>query len=216
MIPLLLAPEPVAFDRTVRQKGLAAINELVGRTPNTSRQGPKRKAIARSESEIPANRFPAYWRDGLEMLLEAYERRCAFLALYLEHATGNPSVDHMLPKSRQWDQIYEWKNYRLCSATINGRKSDLTGLVDPIECRPGWFALELVGYQVIPGSEAPREMEAAINATLDLVNAPDCCKAREEYVTCYLNRDINHDYLSRRAPFVAQPYPCSSNAATVW
>jgi len=45
---------------------------------------------------------------------------------------------------------------------------------------------------------------AAINATLDLVNAPDCCKAREEYVTCYLNRDINHDYLSRRAPFVAQ------------
>ena len=48
------------------------------------------------------------------------------------------------------------------------------------------------------------DLEAAINATLELVNAPDCCRAREEYVSCYLNREINHDYLSRRAPFVAQ------------
>lgn len=52
-------------------------------------------------------------------MLEAYERRCAYLALYLEHATGNPTVDHVLPKSRVWDQIYEWSNYRLCAALIN-------------------------------------------------------------------------------------------------
>jgi hypothetical protein len=203
MIPVCMVPEPPAFDRVVRQKGLAAIAEMVGRDSPKPRSGPRRKPRARSEAEIPSDNFPPYWRDALDLLLDAYERRCAFLALYLEHATGNPSVDHMLPKSRRWDQVYEWKNYRLCAATINGRKSDLTGLVDPVECRSGWFALELVGFQVIRGSEAPSELEAQINATLDLVNAPDCCKAREEYVNCYLGRQITYEYLSRRAPFVA-------------
>jgi hypothetical protein len=63
---------------------------------------------------------------------------------------------------------------------------------------------------VLPGRrrqlcpEAPRDQDAAINATLGLVNAPDCCRAREEYVTCYLNREIRYDYLYRRAPLVAQ------------
>jgi hypothetical protein len=204
MIPVQLAPEPEAFDRDVRQKGLAAIDELVGRPSRHARRGPKRKPVARTAAEIPADRFPPYWRDGLEMLLEAYSRRCAFLALHLEHATGNPSVDHMLPKSRRWDQVYEWANYRLSAATINARKADLTGLVDPMECRVGWFALELVGFQVVRGPEAPTHLEPEINATLDLLNAPDCCRAREEYFTCYRTGEINYDYLCRRAPFVAQ------------
>lgn len=204
MIPVSLAPEPQAFDGVVRQKGLAAIDALVGRKPRQTRSGRRHKAIARTESEIPANRFPPYWRDGLELLHEAYGRRCAFLALYLEHATGNPSVDHMLPKSRNWDQVYEWNNYRLSAATINARKRDLTGLVDPMECKPGWFALELVGFQVIRGPEAFGVTQSAMDATLELVNSLDCCKAREEYVRCYLESQVTYEYLCRRAPFVAQ------------
>lgn len=203
MIQLRLAPEPPSFDRNVRQKGLAAIDELVGRTPRKLRRGPKRQPIARREQDIPPNSFPAYWRDALPDMLDSYERRCAFLALYLEYATGNPSVDHMIPKSRRWDQVYEWNNYRLCASTINARKNDLTGLIDPVDCRPGWFALELVGYQVIPGPEAPSDRHAEISATLNLLNTPDCCRAREEYVRCYHAGSIDLAYLRRRAPFVA-------------
>ena len=203
MIPVRIAPEPPAFDREVRQRGLAAIDELVGRIPRQTRRGRRRNPIAQHEQDIPTDRFPPFWRAALDAMLVAYERRCAFLALYLEHATGNPTVDHMIPKSRRWDHVYEWPNYRLCAATINARKSDLTGIVDPVECQPGWFAMELVGYQVIPGPTAPADLQAELRATMDLVNAPDCLRAREEYVRSYLNRHIDMDYLKRRAPFVA-------------
>lgn len=203
MIPLSLAQEPPDFDPLVRRRGLSAIDELVGRPPRRPRPGPRRTPVARREQDIPSDQFPPYWRDGLGLLLVAYHRRCAFLALYLEQATGNPSVDHMLPKSRRWDQVYEWGNYRLCAAGINARKRDLTGLVDPMECKPGWFAMELVGFQVVPGPHAPAGRQAEMSATLNLLNAHECCRAREEYVLDYLNQHIDIDYLTRRAPFVA-------------
>ena len=168
MIQVRLAPEPPSFDREVRQKGLSAIAEMVGRAPSRARPGPRRKRVARRKEEIPADRFPAYWRAALGSLLESYERLCAFLALYLEHATGNPGVDHFIFKSRRWDQVYEWSNYRLCASTINSRKSDLSGIVDPVECRTGWFALEWVGFQVIRGPEAPSHLAPLPFQTPDL------------------------------------------------
>jgi len=203
MIPVTLAAEPGDFDKKVRQRGLSAIDELVGRHPRLPRTGPKRKKIAQHERDIPGDAFPAFWREALPDLLDTYDRRCAFLALYLEHATGNPSVDHMLPKSRRWNQVYEWNNYRLCAATINSRKRDIAGIVDPIECRSGWFALELTGFQVTAGEHAPDERKVEINATLELVNSHDCCKARQEYVTNYLSGEIPLSYVERRAPFIA-------------
>lgn len=203
MIQVHLANEPAGFDAKVRQKGLSAIDEMVGKKPRLPRTGPKRKKIAQREQDIPAKEFPTFWRDALSDLNHAYDRRCAFLALYLEHATGNPSVDHMLPKSKKWDHVYEWNNYRLCAATVNARKSDLTGIIDPFECRLGWFALELVGFQVIAGDHAPAGRAPEINATLELVNAHDCCRARQEYVTNYLECEIPFSYLERRAPFIA-------------
>lgn len=204
MIPLAREAEPGAFDSRVRKRGLSAIDEMVGRPPRTLHAGPRRRQIASHEKDIPPEKFPSYWRDALPDLLRCYKRRCAFLALYLESATGSPSVDHMLPKSRRWDLVYEWSNYRLCAASINARKKDMTGLIDPFECQPGWFVLELVGFQVTRGPAAPIEHFAAIDATLALVNATDCCDIREEYVREYSDGHIDLDYLSRRAPFVAQ------------
>lgn len=203
MIPVTPAKEPPHFDKTVRQKGLSAIDELVGRKPRLKRPGPRRKKIAAREADIPADAFPTFWRDALEDMLAAYERRCAYLALYLEHATGSPTVDHVLPKSRAWDLVYEWSNYRLCAALINARKNDLTSLIDPFEMGEDWFALELVGFQVIRGPKMPPGKAQAIAETLLMLNLPDCIKAREEYVTCYERGDITLPYLERRAPFVA-------------
>jgi hypothetical protein len=203
MIPVALAKEPPHFDRMVRQKGLSAIDEMVGRKPRLTRRGPRRKKVAASEADIRAEDFPPFWRDALEDMLHAYERRCAYLALYFEHATGSPTVDHVLPKSRAWDQVYEWSNYRLCAALINAKKNDLTSLVDPFEVGDGWFALEFVGFQVTRGPKAPASKTKQIDATLPVLNMPDCLKAREEYVTSYEQGHIQLEYLERRAPFVA-------------
>lgn len=203
MMPVTLAREPAHFDAAVRQKGLSAIDEMVGREPRQTHTGPRREKIADLEQDIPSAKFPSYWREALPDLLSSYERRCAFLALYFEHATGNPSVDHMLPKSKNWAKVYEWDNYRLCAASFNALKNDMDGLVDPFDCQMEWFALELVGFQVKRGPQAPAGHFAMIDATLALLNSAEFCKAREEYVVAYENDAIKFGYLKRRAPFIA-------------
>jgi hypothetical protein len=205
MIPVKPAPEPPDFDRKVRQSGLAAIAELVGEPPPRSRPGPRRKAIASRRQDLPPDAFPTFWTHALEDLLERYQRRCAYLALYLEPATGSPTVDHMVPKSRAWDQVYEWRNYRLCASLINAKKSNQVGLLDPFEIGDGWFALELVAFQVVRGPKAPKARASKIEETIVALglNQQPCCSLRAGYVTSYEADDIKLHYLERRAPFVA-------------
>lgn len=203
MIPVSLAKEPAGFDAKVRQKGLSAIDELVGRPPRVRRGGRRRQKVADREEDIPPDLFPPFWRDALDDMLASYHRRCAYLAMYIEHATGSPTVDHVLPKSRAWDQVYEWANYRLCAAVVNAKKNDLLTLVDPFACKSGWFELELVAFQVVRGLGAPAFAFARIDATLPVLNMRDCCEQRAEYVRCYETREINLAYLTRRAPFIA-------------
>lgn len=207
MIPVSLSPEPADFDAKVRQPGLSAIDELVGRVPRVKRRGPKRSKVADSESTIPADKFPPFWRDALDDMLDAYSRRCAYLSMYIHHATGSPTVDHVLPKSYAWDRVYEWSNYRLCAAIVNARKNDLLTLVDPFDVGLGWFELNLASFRVQRGASAPPVHRDKIDATLPVLNIRDCCKEREEYVHRYrlgpANRGIDLGYLEDRAPFIA-------------
>ena len=203
MIPVSIAAEPADFDQKVRQPGLSAIDELVGRAPRLKRRGPRRQKVADAEDKIPADKFPPFWRKALDDLLVRYERRCAYLAMYFEPATGNPTVDHALPKSYAWNKVYEWSNYRLCAAIINSKKGELLSFVDPFHVKPGWFELDLATFRVERGARAPATQLAKIDATLPLLNQTDCCQQREEYVTEYWKAGIDLAYLERRAPFIA-------------
>lgn len=205
MIPVAPAPEPPHFDQQIRRRGLDAIAELAGEQPATRRAGPRRHQVAGSREDIPPGKFPPYWREVLPEMLVSYRRLCAYLALYIEHATGNPSVDHVVPKSRSWNQVYEWSNYRLASARINARKNELHLVLDPFTIREGMFALEFVAFQVKPGPAAGAE-EGGVIATIETLglNAKECCEARQAYFDCYRAEQINLDYLERRAPFVAR------------
>lgn len=205
MIPVTPAPEPADFDQRVRQPGLGAIAELVGEPPPRPRPGPKRSSVATVREKIPPANFPPFWRAVLPDMLTAYNRVCAYLGLYIEHVTGNSSVDHMAAKSGAWDQVYEWTNYRLAAARINARKSNLQLLLDPFTISDGLFALEFVEFQVVPGPGAGGMTQQVVD-TIDALglNAQECRDARREYVECYDTGDIKHAYLERRAPFVAR------------
>ena len=206
MIPVGLAPVPTDFDTTVRQPGLAAIDELVGRAPRVKRPGPRRAQVATLESEIPSAKFPPLWREVLDDMMDAYEQRCAYLAMYIER-TGHPTVDHVTPKSQSWDRVYEWSNYRLCTGIVNSQKGELLGLVDPLDAKVGWFELDVTRFRVVRGGSAPKELHARIDATLPLLNLRDCCLQRKTYVEDYRNGPANKciplAYLERRAPFIA-------------
>lgn len=206
MIPVVLAPEPVGFDKKVRQPGLAAIDELVGRASRISRRGPRRAKVAEVESKIPPDKFPPIWRAALDDMMQAYEQRCAYLAMFIEN-TGNPTVDHVVPKSLAWDCVYEWSNYRLCTGIVNSKKGQLLGLVDPVEAKAGWFELDLGSYRIVRGASAPKSWHQKIDATLPLLNLRDCCRQRQRYVEDYRlgpgAKGIDFSYLEHRAPFIA-------------
>jgi hypothetical protein len=204
MIPIALAPEPATFDAKVRQKGEAAMLALRGRGP--PRGGRPRKPVAKRRDLIPSDKFPPYWRAVLDEMHEAYEGRCAYLAMYIEKATGNPSVDHVIPRSRSWRQIYEWSNYRLAAAVINSKKNDLELVLDPAVIRSGWFALDFLSMEVGIGPTASTSQHTKIRNTIDLLglNLQDCIDQRSEYYLDYKSRDISLRWLERRAPFIGQ------------
>lgn len=206
MIRVELAQKPVEFDTKVRQPGLRAIAEMVGEPNLPKRRGRKREVIADSRDAIPADKFPAYWTEALPELLEAYGRVCAYMSFYIERVTGAASVDHMLPKSVSWNEVYEWRNYRLACSLMNSRKNDYRDVLDPFEIEDDWFRIELVGYQVIPANDLPEEIEQRVQATIDRLKLNDyeCLKLREEYAEAFQKNDISLNRLRQRAPFLAR------------
>ena len=205
MIPVRPAEEPSNFDADVRRPGLRAIAERVGEVPPRA-AGQRYKQVADSREEIPAAAFPAYWSRALDDLMERYDRICSYSSLYIHPVTGARSVDHMVAKSMRWDQVYEWTNYRLACSLMNARKDAIASVLDPFETEDGWFALELVGFQVVAGAGLAGDDLAAVEDTIQRLRLNDliCCEARAEYAEDYWDRQVRFDYLTRRAPFVAR------------
>lgn len=206
MIPIQIATEPVWFEQKVRKPGLDAINELVGLPPITPRRGPRRRQVATDKSQIPSDKFPPFWRHCIDDMMVAYEQRCAYLAMHIEF-TGHPTVDHVIPKSFDWQQVYEWPNYRLCAGIVNAKKRDLMLVVDPVDAVAGWFELNLSSFSVVRGAKAPVKHHVLIDATLPMLNLRDCVKQRQQYFDDYMRGPveggIDIKYLTRRAPFIA-------------
>lgn len=206
MIRVEQVPEPADFDRKVRQPGLRAISEMTGAPALPKRRGRPREVIAASPDEIPADKFPPFWTEALPELLEVYGRVCAYMSFYIERVTGAASVDHMLPKSVDWREIYEWRNYRLACSLMNSRKNACRDVLDPFEIEDNWFRMELVGYQVIPDPDLPADIREKVQATIERLKLNDyeCLKLREEYAEEFYLGDISLDRLRRRAPFLAR------------
>lgn len=208
MIRLELAPEPPDFDEKVLKPGLRAIAEMVGEPDLPKRRGRKRKVIAVTRDEIPSDEFPPCWTAVLPELLEAYGRVCAYMSFYIERVTGAASVDHMLPKSVKWDEVYQWSNYRLACSLMNSRKNHYQDVLDPFEIEDDWFRMELVGYQVIPANSLTEDIRDQVQATIDRLKLNDyeCLKLREEYVEAFQKNDISLHRLRQRAPFLAREF----------
>jgi 5-methylcytosine-specific restriction endonuclease McrA len=209
VIPVTPAPEPASFDAKVRRPGRDAISELVGKASRTPRRGRRRKVVATRRDQIPSKEFPPLWRAALPEMRAAYSNLCAYLARYIEHATGSPSVDHVVAKSKDWKLVYEWSNYRLAASLINAKKSDLDLVLDPFALEPGLFALEFTACQVIPGPPARGDRVSKVEHTIDTLglNRRECCAARQAYVDDYRAGPpdgIELPRLERRAPFVAR------------
>ena len=81
---------------------------------------------------------------------------------------------------------------------MNARKG-VADVLDPFEIEDGWFALELIEFQVVPGQGLPADVRARVVDTINTLRLSHgvCCEARAEYAHAYWEGDIRLSYLRR-------------------
>ncbi|MDA1014293.1 MAG: hypothetical protein O3A00_07545 [Planctomycetota bacterium] len=203
MIPVTKADEPATFDAKVRIPGLRAIAEMVGEKPERERGHRFTKRADRRE-DIPSKDFPDYWRETLDDLKDAYSHTCAYSCFRIHPVTGAASVDHFAAKSKSWDAVYEWGNYRLACSRLNARKKDFSDVLDPFEIDDDWFHLELVGFQVIPNPKLKKQLRDRIDHTITRLGLNDYQfrKERGDIAEDYWSGDRSFRVLRKEAPFM--------------
>ncbi len=167
------------------------------------RRGRPRTARATRREDIKSSDFPPYWTNSLDDLMIAYQEICAYTCFRIHDVTGGRSVDHFAAKSKAWHKVYEWSNYRLACSRINSRKLTFDDVLDPFEIEPGWFQLELVGFQVRPSEKLPPKVQKSICETITRLRLDDFCGRRIADAEDYWDREISLRTLERESPFVA-------------
>jgi hypothetical protein len=216
------APEPTEFDEAVRRPGLIAVAEMAGLAPPfvrgdgnpfkrrthkvTQSDGVTVELPCQREDEVPPGELPTYWTAALPAMMRAYRGICAYSCFRIHRVTGAASVDHMAPKSRAWDKVYEWRNYRLACSRMNARKGDFDAVLDPFAIEDHWFELELVGFQVKPARLLAEPLRHQIRDTVRRLrlNDWDCWKGRERDAERYWCREVSLQVLLEDSPFVAR------------
>lgn len=89
---------------------------------------------------------------------------------------------------------------------MNSYKGESDDVLDPFQVRDGWFALELVEFQVVVGARLAARDAERVRATIHRLhlNGPRYCRIRAESAEARWNGDITDDYLARHSPFVAR------------
>lgn len=187
MIPVDLQQEPAVFEASVRAPG----RRFLSRTPNpTSKQFTNH----------------SYWRRILKELHDAYGGICAYSCHWIPYDTGADTVEHFRAKTLFPRQAYEWDNYRLVCATLNGRKGIYDDVLDPFDLENDWFVIDFPSLLVKPAAGleagAVQEVLSTINR-LGLNEEGTCWRGRERYVRNFCKKCITFEFLREEAPFIA-------------
>jgi len=189
MIPVTLQPEPINFDKNVRQKGLADL---------------AKKGISLTGPVPPKTKITPHWRACLDDLYRSYDGCCAYLGVSFERTTGAGSVDHFIAKSQLAGKAYEWDNYRLACSVMNSRKRAFDDVLDPFSIGPGWFHLELFSGRVFPNPSLTTPIKQEVQATIDRLKLddPGNREMRARHFLEYISHEYTDSFLERRSPFV--------------
>jgi uncharacterized protein (TIGR02646 family) len=182
MIHVVPQNRPTDFDERVHQPGL--------------------EALARGD-----NPLPDYWRRCLDDLYRLYDGICAYVCIYIPRVTGGRTVEHFAPKTKNREDAYEWRNYRLVCNVMNSRKRDFEDVLDPFEISDGWFHLQLTTMKVVPNSDLPTDIQDRIKDTIKRLklNQADCVEARSNFYNEYIAivDPLPFRLLKKWSPFVA-------------
>lgn len=189
MIPVKPQTEPAAFDGKVRQPGLTWLN---GQGIDLTRP-------------LPLGTKPKpYWRICLDDLHERYDGVCAYLAIYIERASGAASADHFVAKSALAGQIYEWDNYRLACLAMNARKRAFDDVLDPFTLPPDVFRLELVSGRIFVDSSITGQLAMEAETTIKRLKLDSAINrnTRGRHYQEYIQVHTCEAHLRKMSPFV--------------
>jgi len=179
--------EPLEFEDRVRKRGQRFLQ-------NTPRPTAKQW------------RSHSYWREVGPQLHDAYGGICAYSCHWIPYDTGADTVEHFLPKDRHQNEAYEWNNYRLVCATLNGRKGTHEDVIDPFAVQDGWFVIDFPSMLVKPNVLLPLDDQGRVLASIERLGLNDegtCLRSRTKWLGDYCSNGIPFDYLQRHAPFIA-------------
>jgi hypothetical protein len=188
VIPVKPQPEPDDFDEKVRNPGLAFLNKI----PN-----PKTKDWE--------NNRAAYWRESLSDLYKAYNSICAYSAQWIPFDTGSPTVDHFIPKSKEYKSAYEWGNFRLACSKMNSKKHTHLDVIDPFALPADSFILEFPSMFIKPNHNLLEPLKGRVVSTIERLKLNDGLwpQGRASRLKGYCEKVYPFDNLKRQAPFIA-------------
>ena len=193
MTPITSQPAPATFARLVGTPGSTFLSRV---------SKPTSKEWASHD----------YWNRMAWDVYSLYGGVCSYFCHFIPTDTGGRSVDHFAPKSKYPHLAYDWTNYRLSSATANGRKSDHEDVVDPFLVQLGWFVLDFPAMVVRPGDNLGAATLSIVESSitrLQLNSDETCIKGRFRWLVQYCELAVHDEprafaILLRDAPFIAR------------
>ena len=193
-------PEPAGFNDHVRQRG-------------------RRFLLNHPHPTAKEWRSHSYWREVAPRLHDEYSGICAYSCHWIPYDTGADTVEHFKPKDLHPREAYEWGNYRLVCATLNGRKGTHEDVLDPFLIQNGWFIIDFPSMLVRPHPDLETLLSQKVQATIERLGLNDegtCLKSRVRWLSDYCSPNgIPFDYLQRHAPFIAAELERQQLAATI-
>jgi hypothetical protein len=180
------AIEPQEFDERVRLRGVRFL----------------RNAPHPTAKQWRSHR---YWIEVLSELHDSYGGICAYSCHWIPYDTGADTVEHFRPKDTYPRDAYEWNNYRLVCATLNGRKGTNEDVLDPFIIENGWFVIDFPSMLVKPRADLTTADRHRVQMSIDRLGLNDegtCLKSRVQWMRDYCDNQIAFDYLRRNAPFI--------------
>jgi uncharacterized protein (TIGR02646 family) len=146
-----------------------------------------------------------YWQNSIADLYDAYEGICSYCAEWIPETTGDPTVDHFIPKSIRPDLAYEWDNFRLACLRFNRWKHSFQDVLDPFLIGSEWFMIQFPSLQLKPNPNLTTHQKSQIDATIKRLrlNGPICIRSRNRWIKYYNQGKFDFDYLKRHAPLIA-------------
>ena len=118
---------------------------------------------------------------------------------------GQGTVDHFLPKARHPQLAYEWDNYRLARARLNGSKGASEDVMDPFDVQEGWFVLDVPSCLIFPGDDLDGQRRAEVAVTIDVLelNGNDLARERAEWLVDLAKERHSIEDVRESYPFLA-------------